>query len=288
MTLPNFLIIGGMKCGTTSLHHYLAQHPEIQTPSLKEANFFSGPPEGIPYPMGANRIVELQDYEALFDPAFRVRGEASPCYTLYPRRKGVPERISELLPDVKLIYILRDPVERLVSHYRFRVSLENETRSLVDALGDFSDQTSLYTCPGFYAAQLERYIAHFPQDNILIIQQEDLLAERIATLATVFRFLDVNDGYVSPQFREEVNTGRERRTYSKFVPLIERARMSRLHQLPRSVRRPLRNALERITSQPLDKPVLDQDLRARIQDLYAADASRLRQITGKAFEGWTV
>src|ERR1017187_4048332 len=219
MTLPTFLIIGSMKSGTTSLHHYLGQHPEIQMPALKEANFFSGPPEGIPYPAGANRVERLADYEKLFDPIFAVRGEASPCYTLYPRRKGVPERIADLIPTAKLIYIVRDPVARLLSQYRFRMSLENERRPLSDALGAFSDQSSLYTCPGFYAAQRERYLRYFPQDRILVVDHADLLADRIATLGGIFAFLQVDRSFNSPQFSEEINTGRERRTYSKFVTL---------------------------------------------------------------------
>src|SRR5664279_2321988 len=144
MARPTFLIIGGMKCGTTSLHHYLSEHPEIQKlPRMKETNFFSGPPEGIPYPPGSRRIAHLEEYERLFDDAYEVRGEASPCYTLYPRRKGAPERIKALIPDAKLIYLVRDPVARAVSQYRFSVSVENEHRSLREALSDLSDPYSL-------------------------------------------------------------------------------------------------------------------------------------------------
>ena len=86
--LPTFLIIGAMKCGTTSLHYYLRQHPQIQMPTMKETNFFA-PPEGIPYYTGTKVIKTVDEYKRLFDSAFDVRGEASPSYTEYPRRKGV-------------------------------------------------------------------------------------------------------------------------------------------------------------------------------------------------------
>lgn len=257
-------------------------------PALKEANFFSGPPDGIPYPPGANRIATLGEYERLFDDTFDVRGEASPCYALYPRRKGVAERISGLVPSAKLIYIVRDPVARLLSQYRFRVSLENERRSLEAALGDFSDETSLYTCPGFYAAQLEQYLRYFCQERILIVDQAELFARRSVTLETIFAFLSVDTSFVSPQFDDEINTGRDRRTYSKFVTLFERARMSPLHRLPQGLRRPVRRSIERVVSRPLDPPTLSEDLEIRVQMLYADDARRLRALTGHAFPTWTV
>jgi hypothetical protein len=290
VALPTFLIIGAMKCGTTSLHHYLGEHPEIQKlPAMKETNFFSGPPNGIPYPSGSRRIERLEEYEPLFDDAFDVRGEASPCYTLYPRRKGVPERIKELVPDVKLIYLVRDPVARAVSQYHFSVSVENERRSLAEALRDFSDPRSLYTCPGFYARQLDHYLRHFPRERFLVIDHADLLADRKATLREIFAFLSVDETFASPRFSEEMNTGREQRTYSNLIVWQRRAQASKLVQrLPPSVRRSMRLALERLVSRPLEAPTMDGDTRARLQELYAGDVARLRELTGKAFPGWSV
>ncbi len=284
-----------MKCGTSSLHHYLGEHPQIQKlPAMKETNFFSGPPEGIPYPPGSKRIERLEDYEKLFDSAFEVRGEASPCYALYPRRKGVPERIKAVVPDAKLIYLVRDPVDRAVSHYHFGVAVEAERRSLRDALTDFSDPNALYTCPGFYAAQLGRYLEHFSHENILIIDQADLLANRQATLSEIFAFLSVDDSFVSPRFDEEANTGKELNTYSYFVILHRRVQGSLLLQrlvlqrLSPGVRRSIRRSIQRLFSQPLEPPELDDYTRSRLQELYAADVSRLRALTGKRFASWSV
>lgn len=113
--LPTFFIIGAAKAGTTSLHWYLDQHPEVGMSTIKEPNFLSGPENGIPYP--TRRITELSDYRRLFDPTYPVRGEASPSYTNSPRRRGVPERVKKLVPAARFIYLVRDPVERTISHY---------------------------------------------------------------------------------------------------------------------------------------------------------------------------
>lgn len=256
--------------------------------TMKETNFFSGSPNGIPYTPGAKRIERLDEYEQLFDPEYAVRGETSPNYTAFPRRRGTPERIRQTVPDVKLVYLVRDPVARVVSHFHHRVSTEGERRSLSDALGDLSDPYSPYTCPSFYASQLEQYLQHFAHEQLLVIDQADLMSERQATLREIFAFLSVDDTLVSRRFHEEINTGEERRTYSKSVFLVRWARSSPLQRLPRGVRVGLRRSLERLASRPLQAPVLDDDLRIRLQELYADDAARLRELTGKAFSTWSV
>jgi hypothetical protein len=287
MAKPTFLIIGGMKCGTTSLHHYLSEHPEIQKlPRMKETNFFSGPPEGIPYPPGSRRIEHLDEYERLFDSSYKARGEASPCYTLHPRRKDVPERIKHLVPDAKLIYLVRDPVDRAISQYRFSVSVEDERRPISEALSDFDDPCSLYTCPGFYAAQLEQYLMHFPQESILVVDQAELRAKRQATMRDIFAFLDVDTTFVS-QFADEYNAGDERRQYSRFV-ILHRRVQPKVQWLPHRSRRIIRRSIEHLTSRPLESSALDDETRERLQTLYAQDVQRLRELTGRSFASWSI
>ncbi|MBA3806807.1 MAG: sulfotransferase domain-containing protein [Solirubrobacterales bacterium] len=284
-----------MKSGTSSLHHYLGEHPEIQKlPAMKETNFFSGPPNGIPYPPGSKRIERLEDYEKLFDSAYEVRGEISPCYAIHPRRQGVPERISQLIPDAKLIYLVRDPIDRAVSHYHFSVAVEDERRPLSEALTDFSDPYSLYTSPGLYVTQLELYRKHFRDEQILVIDQADLLANRQEALSEIFAFLSVDRTFVSPRFEEEVNTGDELNTYSYFVVLHRRVQGSLLLQrlllqrMSPGLRRSIRQAIQRLFSKPLAAPELDPDTRARLQEYFAEEVRRLRVLTGKAFPTWSV
>ena len=108
--LPNLIVIGAAKCGTTSLHEYLDLHPEVAMSREKELDFFVEEKHW-------GRGVEW--YAAQFEDA-PVRGESSPSYTAYPRYRGVPERIRRVVPDAKLVYLVRDPVERIVSHFVHR------------------------------------------------------------------------------------------------------------------------------------------------------------------------
>ena len=289
MALPNFIVIGGMKCGTTSLHHYLGKHPEIQPlPGMKETNYFSGPPDGIPYPPGSQRIATQGAYEALFDASYPVRGEASPCYTLFPRRKGAPERMSELIPEAKLIYLVRDPIARAVSQYHFSVSVENERRPMEQAVLDFSDPVSLYTCPGLYAMQLERYLLHFPQEQILVVDQASLHSDRRNSLSRIFKFLDVDDVFWSSDFDEEFNKGQERRSYSRLVVLRRRLQATPLARLPRSLRQPMRKSVERLITEPLEREPLSESAIEQLTEFYAPDVERLRTLTGLSVGEWLV
>lgn len=257
-------------------------------PTLKETNFFSGPPNGVPYAAGAKRIKCLSDYERLFDPAIPARGEASPNYTAYPLRPGVPERVKKVIPNARLIYLVRDPVIRTVSHYHHRVSTEGEHRSLEEALSDLSDLYSPYICSSFYALQLEQYLHHFHNDQIMVVDQADLHANRQVTLRDIFLFLSVDDSFVSSRFDDEINTRDDRRTYSRFFVLMRRVQATPLQRLPRGLRITMRKTLEGLVSKPLEVPHLSEDLRSRLRELFADDVNRLRSLTGKTFSSWSV
>ena len=125
--LPNLIVIGAERCGTTSLHRYLGAHPEIFMAKSKELDFF---------------VTELSWrkgrgwYEKQFRNGSRVRGESSPSYTAYPVHEGVAERMAALVPDAKLVYLVRDPIERTLSGYHHQRALALENRPLADALSD--------------------------------------------------------------------------------------------------------------------------------------------------------
>lgn len=287
MSLPNFFIIGAAKSGTTSLHGYLDQHPQIQMSSKKEPNFFSGPENGFPYTFG--RIDDQARYERMFNLDVAMRGESSPSYTEYPRRKGVPERIKDLVPAAKFIYLVRDPIERTVSHHQHRVSNGGEQRTLREALGDLSDPYSPTICPSLYASQLELYLGHFPQERLLVIDQADLLADRRATVREVLSFLEVDDRFESSLYDDEMNKSSERRTYPHgLARFIGRTVKPRVRWVPPRVRKSLRRSMERALLPPLEPAVLDDELRARLTDRYSGEVKRLRELTGKAFPTWSV
>jgi hypothetical protein len=287
MTLPTFFIIGAPKAGTTSLHHYLDQHPEIQMSAIKEPRFFALPETGSAELPG--RVATRGEYEALFDPAVAVRGESSTDYAAHPRRAGAPARIKQLVPEARFIYLVRDPVERSVSHYRMAVALMGEKRPLGEALRDaLSDPASRYVAPSLYATQLELYLRHFAAERILVVDQAELLAERRPTLGEVFSFLAVADEVDAGALEEEKLSSADWRAFpAGYSGFVGRVVSPRVRWVPRGLRRSARGALERTLWRPIDTS-LDDELRAELEQLYAPEAERLRQLTGMRFASWSI
>jgi Sulfotransferase domain len=197
--LPNLLVIGAPKCGTTSLHRYLDAHPEIAMSAEKELNFF------VPELNGGRG---LDWYERQFDASAPVRGESSPAYASHPFYAGVPQRIHAVIPDVRLVYLVRDPIERIVSHYRL-IEPDPRLHSLEEAIADpFHGPRMLGVSR--YAAQLEQYLRFFPSEQILVVDADRLRDRRGETLAQVFRFLGVDPHFRSAELDRLHNVSRKR------------------------------------------------------------------------------
>src|SRR5215207_2894411 len=208
MTMPNFLIIGAMKAGTTALYRYLCQHPQIYMSPVKETNFFAFEGETLDFraPIdqeGINRrsITDLQTYRGLFDGAVneKARGEVSHWYMYRPK---ACERIRHHIPDVKLIAVLRNPVDRAYSDFMhfvrgglepitdFSRALEEEEIRIRDnwAMGHYGSRV-------FYYAQLKRYFDTFDEEQIQVYLYDDLKADPINLLQDVFRFLGTDETF---------------------------------------------------------------------------------------------
>ena len=207
--LPDFVIIGAQKCGTTSLYHFVVKHPDITPAFQKEIHYFS-----IWYKFGE------QWYHSNFPTNLSRRrhykktgqkllsGEASPTYIFYPT---VPDRMKKILPDAKLIVILRNPIDRAYSNYQHTLSQNHEPLSFEKAIeleeercaGDreqmIKDPSFLpkrfrrhsYLARGIYADQLERWFKHYDRKQFLILATEDLRKNPQRTLDQVFNFLEV-------------------------------------------------------------------------------------------------
>jgi Sulfotransferase family len=204
--LPNLIVIGAMKCGTTSLHHYLDQHPDVAMSRIKELNFFFGPADtcgdgdGPPDWARGNWHRGTSWYAAQFDPTSRVRGEASPGYTS-PSHRQVAGRMAAVVPDAQLVYVVRDPVGRAVSQYCHHRREGCEPRDLADALLDPGSQ---YVARGRYAERLAPFLdagAH----AVTIVAQEELDRDRRATLRRLLRVVGVDDEVWSPAMGERRN-----------------------------------------------------------------------------------
>jgi hypothetical protein len=271
--LPNLVIIGAARCGTTSLHVYLRDHPEVFMARGKELNFFR---EERNWHRG------LAWYEQQFPPGSeRIYGESSVGYTSYPESPGVPERMAAVIPDARLVYLVRDPVERAASEYEYMWYAGVETRSAATAI--FAPGPNRYVDRSRYAVQLDRFLAHFPPERILVLDQHGLMHERRATLAAVFRFLGVQDDFTSPAFDAVHNAGR-RHEHGGRVPSF-RARTAK------PVARLLRLAPVRARAHlmpPLADPILDDATAVRLAELFAPDIGRLRALTGLRFDTWRI
>lgn len=192
--LPDFVIVGGQRCGTTSLYHYLSAHPGIAAPLVKEVQFFS-----LRYRRG------LRWYLGNFPrtpPGVRTF-EASPYY-LFDER--VPGRLVATLPQAKILVLLRDPVERAYSHYLhtrslghekldFRSALREEQHRLAKVSGRYGRhahhvrRSYSYATRGRYADQLERWFAHVDRERVLAIRSEDMYRDPGGTHRQILEFL---------------------------------------------------------------------------------------------------
>lgn len=284
--LPTFFVIGAPKTGTTSLYHYLEQHPQVQMSVVKEPSFFAPTLNALDVKWG---VSEIDKYEQLFDPSIAVRGEASTNYAEYPFREGVPERIRELVPEAKFIYVVRDPVDRTVSHYHHLLANGSERRTLQEICADLSDPRTPCVCASLYALQLELYLRCFSPERMLLIDQAELLADRRATLRRVFAFLEVDEAFDCPQFDLEYLKGSEHRSYPlPLARFVEHTLRPRLAWLSPHARGLLRRNLERLFLPRLKTTAIDEQLRARLREFYADEVERLRSLTGKTFPTWSV
>jgi hypothetical protein len=276
--LPNLLVIGGLKCGTTSLHHYLNLHPEIEMSRPKELNFFVAE---LNWPLGGDW------YASHFDPGAAVRGESSPHYTNRPRFEGVADRIGSLLGEPRLIYVVRDPIDRMLSHYLHNVGGGYEERELTEAL---ADPDSSYVARSRYAYQLEPFLDRFGSELIEVVTREELKRDRPATMARVFAFLDVDPTFTSEQFEREWETGTAKGG-TRFRVMDQAVRLPGLRALDRNFDRlpeSLRWLVERVVHDPatgeVAKPEVPAQLRARLRAVLSEDVDRLAQLTGRRFE----
>jgi hypothetical protein len=278
--LPNLIIIGGLKCGTTSIHHYLGLHPEIHMSKPKELNFFV---EELNWDLG------LDWYRGRFDGRFAVRGESSPHYTNLPRFTGVAERIREHTPDAKLIYMVRDPISRILSHWRHAVGAGYETRPMEDVLAR-DDQG--YVTRSLYWMQLQPYLEQFDRSQIEVITQEELQGDREETMRKAFHSAGVDEDFTSEQFdREwEKSTAKESDRYQFMEELIKlpgfRAFDRNFDRLPERMRWMVEKVVHDPDAPSAPKPELPDSIRDRLLSAFADDVAALQEFAGREFAGW--
>jgi hypothetical protein len=270
--LPTFLVIGAMKSGTTTVYRHLLRHPQVFVPKLKELDFFVGGPQwhaGVDW--YRSQYEDSGDAVAL--------GDVSPNYTKYPTIPHVPERIAELMPDVRLIYLLAHPLARMQSHYLHFASTGFETRPCERAL--LEDER--YLNVSRYGMQVARYLSCFDRSQLLLLRSEDLRNDGAATMRRIHEFVGVQpDG--APNHVDIV----AHRTADKRVPRAGVRRLSSAGAYRRGVELLPRRAArlwEQVTTAPAgpERAELSPSARAKLLPPLRDDLALLQSLTGEDF-----
>jgi hypothetical protein len=277
--LPSVFIVGAPKAGTTSLYHYLKQHPEVFFPETKELNFFSAPDilgQGLYY---KTRIIrKLEAYETLYRDAgnAQIRGDASVSYLFYP---AVPTKIKEMVPDARIIIMLRNPVERAYSHYLMDKKLGYVKASFEDIVSGRSTHKlqglyyQQYVEVGLYADQVQRYLDSFGEKQVHIVLFEDFIKDPLTVFQKVSLFLEISDEYEPQLDKHNVFSHPGNKLlggiygsdfFRKPVKLL----------LPESWSERIR----RLILSNRKKPSLSQEVREKLWKVYVSDVDKLSTI----------
>lgn len=292
MALPTFVIGGARKSGTTALWAFLAEHPDVWMSRLKEPHFLTRdanePIEGVRI-IGATkaRTYErgLEWYESLFEEGSdRVaRGEASTSYLV---AADTPELVNRHIPGLKMIFVLRNPVERAYSDYWHQVKRGHSVPPFSTILDDEPVlRHLLYT--GRYRLHLERHRGALGDARIHIVLFDDLRTNPAPTFRGICRFLGVDEAF-QPDFSVEHNPHEE--PANQLVQrLIARSTYRRWGFVPSAIRRPARRLRESLRTRNLRRatyPPLEPAMRSRLVDYYSEDIAYVEQLTRRLPAWW--
>ena len=292
--LPNFFVVGAQKSGTTSLHNYLADHPNIYLPAQKETKFFA---------LDDLFAQGIAHYEASYfaDHAGQAAiGEIDPEYMYLP---VVLQRMSDTLPgfaSTRFIFVLREPVARAYSHYLITLKRGIETLDFDHAIaaederltGGYFEQVHFsYLDRGRYVDQLLRFANLVPRERMLVLLAEELSADPLTTVQKVFRFLGVDDTYVPGNVEKQFHVAtRARSTLLLRLAKQESAfktALRTLFPLPawrKRIRKGIHQWNQRGRYQ--QTPALDRATRMRVETLYADHNRRLAKFLERDLAEW--
>ena len=267
--LPTLVVLGAMKCGTSALHRYLTLHPQVSTSIPKELDFFL---------LEKNWERGVDWYAGHFDATKPVRVEASPNYTAFPHHGGVGGRMAEVLPKARFVYLVRDPLDRMASHW-----VHNVHRGRVDPSAPLGpillNPAATYLSRSSYAAQLRQFTEHFSLDRILVLDQRELFGERDRTLRRVFSFAGIDPEFTHPAFA---------------APHGRTSRMIKPTPVGFQVRRVCPEFLwwrirhHRWLTRPIARPDVRAALPDKVLDELRADAAEFAAVTGLDTRHWSI
>ncbi|MCB0494159.1 MAG: sulfotransferase domain-containing protein [Cyclobacteriaceae bacterium] len=274
MTLPNFIVIGAEKSGTTWLKHVLREHPEIYIPNEKELHFFDA---------DDNFSKGLSWYSSFFEKSTKpLNGEITPGYLAQAEK--VAPRIAELFPEVKLIAILRNPVDRAWSNYHMNLA----DGKIAQSFGACIDSNHIIITKGHYKDQLQCYFELFSRDQLLILNYEDL-REAGVLVEHIFNFLGVEESFVPARLKEKIFTSRKSRfaLLNDFFRISARIlRVLKLNSFFYQFRIGVKKWLKKVNTVPAEYPAMPIDVRKKLSDYYKEDIAFLEEVWQKDLSEW--
>jgi hypothetical protein len=218
-------------------------------------------------------------------------GEFSTSYTQHPGFPGVPERMHELLPQVKLIYLVRDPIERAVSHYMHNWAARLETNKIEDAFQPVYE--SWYLNTSLYYYQISHYLEYYSEKDIPIVQSEQLRKRRIETLEEIFRFIGADPSYKDTKFAEEYHISAEKKRRDPVHAFFRTSPWGRpvrniVKQIVSNNLIERAKRLMRLTRNKVQKSTPSKEILHQARDYLQKDIDQFRTLTGNEFREWSV
>ena len=274
--LPNLVVIGAMKCGTTSLHYNLDLHPDIAMSREKELGFFLGETE---WNKG------LAWYCRQFPQGTPWRGESTPGYARLPYSEGAAARMHQTIPHARLVYMVRSPVERIISHYVHSTAIGQEWRPIEEALSGF--EACDYVQRSRYFYQLSEYLRYYDASRIHVATLESLRENPGRLMGEIFRFLGVDDGFTSPQFsmvRHKSSQKGKKNRAGLMLKWLSNTRAAKIFSTDFRMR--MGRILYKPFSRKIERPVLGQPVRQELLDYLEDDIAGLEAHTGLDLGHW--
>ena len=293
--LPNFLIIGAAKSGTTSLYNYLKQHPEIYMSPVKEPYFFTFMNEKVdlkgPFDKATQEqiITNIKDYKKLFEKVKdeKAIGECSNSYLFFYEKSG--KNIKDIIPDCKIIAILRNPIERAFSHYTQMVMIGHENLSFREAIDSEEKRKKngwrwhyQYIGQSMYSKQLSWYISNFGRKNVKIYLFEDIKNNPEKLLEDIFDFLKVSknikinfnkvynvSGIPKIKFIHDIIIDKKLRNIGKILPVELKMKI-----------------LNTIFIKNLKKPIINENDKQFLKNIFFNDILELQKICNRNLMHW--
>ena len=284
----NFYCVGAQKAGTTTLHDILKQHPDVFLPETKEAHFFD---DDEKYKLGLNWYFNtfFEDYSNE-----RVCGSCNPEYIYF---KKVPKRIYKAFgSNIKLIFILRQPVDRAYSHYLMSKRRYIEELAFEDALAQeatriekdyFSKTHFSYKTRGFYAEQIKHYLNYFPKENMMFVRfEDDFIKNKSKTIKAIFQFLEIKD----IDLDVDIKSNAARSAHFKFMQsfIYKQNMIKSFFSLfvNQEFKNKIRSWVYALVMKPEKKKSLSLEFRNNLLKEYESDIKELEKITNKDFSSW--